>query len=94
MDSDPSFMIYRRFGYTRQRLLLYWQDVVREKEEALDELDMEHAIDPVWHRALWHREADDASNPPVRRNMILDLGEALRQYGEYSDGLSCRIDQY
>ena len=83
IDSDPAFMVYRRFGYSRQRLILYWQDVVREKEEALDKFDREEVankkVRPVY---IWHRESDDSRDPPIRRHMILELGEALREYGE------------
>lgn len=84
MDSDPTFMVYRRFGYTRQRLLLYWQDVVREREEALDKLDREDAADEDLEAALWHRQGDDSRTPPRRRNLIVKLGEALHEYGRIS----------
>ncbi|KAF2640119.1 hypothetical protein P280DRAFT_498897 [Massarina eburnea CBS 473.64] len=39
LDSDESFMVYRRFGFIQARLLLEKQDELRELEEALDRLD-------------------------------------------------------
>lgn len=38
-DCDPSFLIYRRFGWLHSRLLLHLQDEIQELEEELERLD-------------------------------------------------------
>lgn len=43
LDSDESFMIYRRFGFLQSRLLLEKQDELRQLEEALDHMDRREA---------------------------------------------------
>ncbi|KAF1963711.1 hypothetical protein CC80DRAFT_397118 [Byssothecium circinans] len=43
LDSDESFMVYRRFGFIQSRLLLEKQDELRELEEGLDRLDRREA---------------------------------------------------
>lgn len=84
IDSDPNFMIYRRFGYLRTRLLTYHQDVLREIEDALDELD--HHQDnnhPEW-RATGYREGDDARQPSERKELFQTLNKELCLYGQYT----------
>jgi hypothetical protein len=43
LDSDESFMIYRRFGFIQSRLLLNTQDELRVLEQALERLDRREA---------------------------------------------------
>ncbi|KAL5383150.1 hypothetical protein DPSP01_006126 [Paraphaeosphaeria sporulosa] len=51
LDSDESFMIYRRFGFIQSRLILDKQDELRELEKRLDKLDrVEAKIDERWPR--------------------------------------------
>lgn len=43
-DSDPSFMIYRRFGFMSTRVLLDKQDELRMLEEQLDHYDRQNLV--------------------------------------------------
>ena len=83
VDSDPNFMIYRRFGYLRTRLLLYHQDVLREKERDLDEYDEETRADPTMERQLCSRARDDIQAHPKRKQLFEALDEDFRTYGSY-----------
>jgi hypothetical protein len=45
LDSDDSYMIYRRYGYLQARILLEKQDELRLLEEQLDKLDCSEMCD-------------------------------------------------
>jgi hypothetical protein len=81
VDSDPNFMIYRRFGYLRTRLLLYHQDVLWEKERDLDELDEETQGDPRTERQLCCRTRDENQTQPMRKELFEALGKEFQTYG-------------
>ena len=81
IDSDPNFMIYRRFGYLRTRLLTYHQDVLREMEEALDKLDADDYKSNDAHRMMCWRQADDTRQPPRRKELFQSLNKELHLYG-------------
>ena len=38
-DCDPNFLIYRKFGWLHNRLLLHLQDELKKLEEDLERLD-------------------------------------------------------
>ena len=81
VDSDPNFMIYRRFGYLRTRLLLYHQDVLRERERDLDGLDEETQDDPRTERQLCSRSRDENQVQPKRKELFQALDQEFRTYG-------------
>ena len=81
LDSDPNFMIYRRFGYARTSLLTYYQDIIREYEEKLDDLDMDDYKNEDTRRAICSRNGDDERRPAVRRGLFLGLNKELKTYG-------------
>jgi hypothetical protein len=81
VDSDPNFMIYRRFGYLRTRLLLYHQDVLRERERDLDELDEETQGDPKTKRQLCSRTRDENQAQPKRKELFETLDAEFQTYG-------------
>ena len=74
-------MIYRRFGYLRTRLLLYHQDVLRERERSLDILDEETGRDPETERQLCSRLLDENQERPRRTELFRALDQELRTYG-------------
>lgn len=82
IDSDPNFMIYRRFGYLRTRLLTYHQDVLRELEEALDKLDHEDYSKKATRRAMCYREGDDARQPSRRKELLQSVDKEMQHYGQ------------
>ncbi|KAL9121480.1 MAG: hypothetical protein Q9187_001958 [Circinaria calcarea] len=38
-DCDPNFLIYRKFGWLHNRVLLHYQDELAEYEEQLEDID-------------------------------------------------------
>ena len=82
VDSDANFMIYRRFGYLRTRLLLYHQDVLRAREEELDKLDKSSLDDPTTERQLCSRRVDEDQEFPQRMELYEKLDKEIRTYGE------------
>ena len=84
LDSDDSFMMYRRFGQLHSRLLLQKQDQLREMEQellALDNKDNQMEDTQIFLRS---REEDEMRDPPTRgRSRIELLGEIERVLMEY-----------
>jgi hypothetical protein len=81
LDSDESFMIYRRFGYIASRLLLEKQDEMRQLEEELDMLDRHDETnhpDRIQTRDL----IDEDANP--RRTLLKTIEEKFCEYGKNS----------
>lgn len=96
LDSDETFMLYRRFGYLHARILLRLQDKLRELEEKLDRYDDADWEDEDEHQKLLlqSRRADEADCKKIAketphimtRTKILDeIEEVLLRYGTYSD---------
>ncbi len=83
IDSDANFMIYRRFGHLRTRVLMYHQDVLRELEAKLDDLDCEDYKTEGVKRAMCWRRGDDEQDPSGRKELLQSVNEELKVYGEY-----------
>lgn len=81
IDSDPNFMIYRRFGYLRTRLLLYHQDVLRGREKELDSLDSISRDDQTTERQLCCRAIDENQEFPRRKELFEKLNGDFQAYG-------------
>ncbi|OAP64163.1 hypothetical protein AYL99_00135 [Fonsecaea erecta] len=82
VDSDPNFMIYRRFGFLRTRLLLWHQDILREMESRLDYQDMQDASSVGTRRYLSNRDGDDMRTPAVRKALFQELDVQLKAYDD------------
>ncbi|KAL9079221.1 MAG: hypothetical protein Q9157_001890 [Trypethelium eluteriae] len=77
LDSDESFMVYRRFGYLQSRLLLEKQDELRKLETTLDEWDERDGKqdpDKVNRRDLSEEDA------APRRALFVQIEEKFRDY--------------
>ena len=84
LDSDDSFMMYRRFGQLHSRLLLHKQDQLREMEEELLALDKKDDGLEDTRKYLRSREEDEFRDPPTRgRSRIELLGEIEKTLLEY-----------
>ena len=81
VDSDPNFMIYRRFGYLRTRLLLYYQAGLQDLEERLDEKDEMSFENPNYLPDLRSRDRDDMYNQQGRKELMQSLSKQLILYG-------------
>ena len=79
LDSDDSFMIYRRFGMIFSRLLLNKQDELATMEADLKRMDDRDALDPEGEQCLRSRTLDIAtkgsSNKKGSRQELLKLME-------------------
>ncbi|KAH0557000.1 hypothetical protein GP486_005210, partial [Trichoglossum hirsutum] len=82
LDSDESFMIYRRFGFLHARVLLNKQDELRELEDQLDAKDKEDE----GQRVLKSRVRDDKTAPaegargPTRKQILAEIETKLNEY--------------
>jgi hypothetical protein len=75
LDSDESFMLYRRYGYLQSRILLEKQDELRLLEEQLDELDrLEMNVRP--HKLFTRMQQGD-----VRQGLLKKIETAFCEYG-------------
>ncbi|MCJ1365072.1 hypothetical protein MMC16_004192 [Acarospora aff. strigata] len=80
VNSDPNFLMCRRFGFLHSRVLLYRQDELVQLEKELVDLDDEDAeLNP---KALISREIDDRRQDAPRKALIHDIDEKLKQYDE------------
>ncbi|KAF8857177.1 hypothetical protein BDZ45DRAFT_744736 [Acephala macrosclerotiorum] len=75
LDSDESFMFYRRFGYLQTRLLLYKQDELRELEENLEDLDKNETD---W-TLLCSRVRDEESSGK-RQTLMVNIDQKYKEY--------------
>ncbi|KAL8785186.1 MAG: hypothetical protein Q9213_003533 [Squamulea squamosa] len=84
MNSDPNFLIYRKFGWLHNRTLLYLQDELRAMELQLTKWDAKTSRDGPGN-ALRCRQVDWASSsekPQSRRVLVKKITEKLREYDE------------
>ena len=85
IESDANFLIFRKFGFLRTRLVVWHQDRLRELEERLRDLDdVDFKTDENTQRALCDREGDDRREPASRRELFERLSYELQKYGQYS----------
>ena len=82
INSDENFMICRKYGFLRSRVLLYRQDELRQLERDLLEADQEDAQDcPL---ALRSRKTDEERPQDAysRKPLIEKIDAKLKEYGE------------
>ncbi|KAF2460690.1 hypothetical protein BDY21DRAFT_336129 [Lineolata rhizophorae] len=80
MNSDENFLITRRYGWLHNRVMLYRQDELRMLENQLMKLDQEdEESDP---RALKSRKRDDQREGGLRRALIKDIDDKLKEYDD------------
>ncbi|MCJ1476346.1 hypothetical protein MMC13_005012 [Lambiella insularis] len=76
-DCDPAFLIYRKFGWLHNRVLLHRQDELLELEEELERLDARHYKSDK--QSLQSRRRDDAIGDE-RKNLLRDIEDKLATY--------------
>lgn len=85
LNSDDSFMMYRRFGQLHSRLLLHKQDQLREMEEELLALDKRDDKLEDTQIYLKCRSEDDERDPPKRgrsrKELLEQIEKTLMEYG-------------
>ncbi|KAL9100353.1 MAG: hypothetical protein Q9163_004260 [Psora crenata] len=80
-DCDPSLLIYRKFGWLHNRVLLSEQDELAELEGKLKRLDAWEFASGDYKRLLSQRR-DFQQEPFVRQEMITKIKAKLAQYDE------------
>ncbi|KAL8785187.1 MAG: hypothetical protein Q9213_003534 [Squamulea squamosa] len=80
-NADPNFLIYRKFGWLHNRLLLYLQDELVALEYKLDKLDQNTFVHDDEVKLKSRRE--DFNSPGLRRDVIKQIAEKLREYDEH-----------
>ncbi|MCJ1245850.1 hypothetical protein MMC30_003054 [Trapelia coarctata] len=78
-DSDPNFMICRKFGWLHLRVLLHYQDQLVELEEDLERIDAFDAGSDF--RKLKSRRRDEAINSE-RKDILIRIDKKLAAYDE------------
>lgn len=80
-NSDPNFLIYRKFGWLRNRLLLDLQDELVTLEEELERLDANdnRLCDP--EGVLISRRNDELEQT-LRRGLLKKIRQKLSEYGK------------
>lgn len=85
LDSDESFMMYRRFGYLQARLLLDKQHRMSKLEEELQELDneiKEAGDENLPEKKNFHNTVDlDPELAERREELLAEIEEAYIEYG-------------
>ena len=86
LDSDDSFMIYRRFGFLHARLLLNKQDELRALESDLRAVDRQDWNDASRRKYLKSRTKDNArelaANATSRKQLLETIEKKTLEYGE------------
>jgi hypothetical protein len=89
LDSDDSFMVYRRFGYLQSRLLLEKQEHLRQLEEELENLDTVDA--QMGSRNLITMENYDSAQYKPRRDLMQRIECQFQGYGTRMKRRKCQI---
>jgi len=83
LDSDESFMLYRRFGYLQARLLLDRQDELRALELRLDRLDTTDANNKPDGPNMLRSRAYNAVTNPARKRLLDEIEAKFKDYGRF-----------
>ncbi|KAL8738108.1 MAG: hypothetical protein Q9181_001055 [Wetmoreana brouardii] len=79
-NTDPNFLIYRKFGWLHNRILMYLQDELVELEYKLEIID-KRTFSEEDDVQLKSRRLDYAESP-ARRNLVKRIAEKLEMYGK------------
>ena len=77
MDTDPNFLIYRKFGWLRNYVLLELQDEIAQLEDRL----LKHDEREKNNKRLRSRRLDTPLEGN-RHDLISNLQKSLSEYGE------------
>jgi len=78
LDSDPNFMMCRRFGVLHMRLLLYRQDELADLERRLSCIDREDSLTEEGQQFLSSREMDEEH----RQDLIDEIDRKMKAYDD------------
>ncbi len=80
-DCDPSFSLFRKFGWLHSRVLLHLQDELQELEEELESLD-DWEFSSGDKKRLKNRRIDYGRPNAPRKALLIKIGAKLAEYGE------------
>ncbi|KAL9584968.1 MAG: hypothetical protein Q9212_001790 [Teloschistes hypoglaucus] len=80
---DPNFLIYRKFGWLHNRVLLYLQDELAELEYRLEKLDKRTLAEENGVQLMSRRL--DYVDCPLRKRLVQLITERLEVYEDPSD---------
>lgn len=83
VNSDDNFLIARKYGFLRSRVLLYRQDELSELERDLIALDDDDKVNRAL--ALTSRKNDEETdNDPIysRKVLMKKIDDKLKEYGK------------
>ncbi len=80
MDTDPSLMIFRKFGWARNFVLLELQDELQEMEFDLETHEQEEYDEGDKVRPRCRRL--DTELEGSRHELVVDLQKKLTEYGK------------
>ena len=89
-DLEPDFLMYRRFSWLRNYVLLHLQDELVEMQDSLERLDRWEFGDGD-HKALLSRRRDYRREVLKRKDILTKVRSKLAEYGE-TDTV-CHSDQ-
>ena len=81
MDTDPGFLVFRRFGWLHNYVMLEIQDQLQELEEEL-ELHDKKEYERGNRKRLKARRLD-AAQTESRHDLIIAIQQKLGEYGEF-----------
>jgi hypothetical protein len=79
VSSSKNTRIYRKFGYLRNRVMMYKQDEITRYEERLLELD-DRDKETDEHR-LYSRKVDEQQEVSSRKELISEIDQKIKEYG-------------
>ena len=81
LDCAQGFLIYRKFSWLSNRVLLHTQDELQELEEKLEVLD-KWEFDEGDRRKLGHRRIDENDPDSPRKELLVEIKGKLDEYHE------------
>lgn len=84
VNSDENFLIARKYGYLRSRVLLYRQDELSVLERDLVALDADdHEKRPLALESRKYDEQTDKDPVYSRKVLIQKIDDKLKEYGKH-----------
>ena len=88
INSDENFLIARKYGYLRSRVLLYRQDELAVLERNLIALDADDEEKrPLALQSRKHDESTDKDPVYSRKVLIQNIDDKLKEYGGFWNSL-------
>lgn len=89
INSDENFLITRKYGFLRSRLLLYRQDELAVLERDLITLDDDDKINqPLRLQSRKNDEEEDKDPVYSRKVLMKKIDDKLKEYGKHPQLLS------